>query len=111
MEKAKLLRLHFNESDRFESRLLYEAVIDKCREMQISGATVFRGLEGYGETTELHRPHLITHDQPIIVVIVDNEERIAALIPILEPMMGTGLIATSDVEMKRIQLSKNAKRE
>jgi PII-like signaling protein len=103
MHPAKLLRLHFNESARFEGRLLYEAIIDRCREMQIAGATVFRGLEGFGETTELHRSHLMSHDQPIVVVVVDTEDRISALVPVLEKMLPTGLIALTPVQMTRVQ--------
>ena len=49
VKKAKLLRLHFCESDRYHGKPLYEAIVDRCRELQIAGATVFRGLEGYGE--------------------------------------------------------------
>src|SRR6476660_6575354 len=83
---AKLLRLHFSEHDRYEGKALYEAVVQKCREMSIAGATVFRGLEGYGESTEIHRHHLLVHDQPIVVTIIDSEENIQRLLPVLEGM-------------------------
>ena len=59
----------------------------KCREMKIAGATVFRGLEGYGETGEMHRAHVVGHDQPILISIVDTAENIARLIPVIEQMM------------------------
>ena len=101
--KAKLLRLHFNESDQYQGKPLYEAIVNRCKELQIAGATVFRGLEGYGETAELHRHHLIRKDQPIIGTIVDTEENLSRLIPEVEHMMDTGMIATSDVEYLRIQ--------
>ena len=68
----------------------------------MAGATVFRGLEGYGESAEIHRAHLLVHDQPIVVTVVDSEENIQRLIATVEPMMDTGLIAISDVEVKRI---------
>jgi len=103
---AKLLRLHFSESDRFNGKPLYEAVVEKCRELKIAGATVFRGLEGYGETAEIHRAHWIGHDQPIVVTIVDTAENLARLLPVVEEMMDKGLIATSDVECIRVQKSK-----
>jgi PII-like signaling protein len=103
VKKAKLLRLHFSEGDQYKGRPLYEAVVDRCRELKIAGATVFRGLEGYGETAELHRHHLIKKDQPIVVTIVDTEENLARLIPDVEAMMDTGMIATSDVEAIRIE--------
>jgi len=103
---AKLLRLHFSEQDKYRGKPLYEAIVQKCRELSISGATVFRGLEGYGESAEIHRAHLITHDQPIVVMIIDTEEKVRQLVPALEEMMDTGLIAMSDVEARRI--SKNS---
>jgi PII-like signaling protein len=100
---AKLLRLHFTESDKYEGQPLYDAIVGKCREMSIAGATVFRGLEGYGETAEIHRPHLIGRDQPITVTIIDSNENIQKLLPVVEAMMDTGMIAISDVEMVRIR--------
>ena len=100
---AKLLRIHISESDRFQGKPLHEAIVAKCRELKIAGATVFRGLEGYGETAELHRSHLVHHDRPIIVTIVDTGENLARLIPVVEDMMDTGLMAVSDVEVVRVQ--------
>jgi PII-like signaling protein len=100
---AKLLRLHFSESHRYEGRPLYEAIVDRCKEMGIAGATVFRGLEGFGDTAEMHRRHLLHHDQPIVVTVVDTAENIARLIPEVEPMLDTGVIAVSDVEVIRIE--------
>lgn len=102
-QNAKLLRLHFTERDRYHNKPLYEAIVGKCREMKIAGATVFRGLEGYGDTAEIHRSHILTHDLPIIVQIVDSEERIAHLLPVVEDMMDKGLIAISDVSVMRVQ--------
>jgi PII-like signaling protein len=102
-KKAKLLRLHFCESDRYNGEPLYEAVVNRCRELRIAGATVFRGLEGYGETGEIHRHRLIKKDQPIVVTIVDTAENVARLIPVVEEMMDTGMIATSDVDCIRIE--------
>lgn len=100
---AKLLRLHFSERDKYEARPLYEAVVEKCREMSIAGATVFRGLEGYGESAEIHRSHLLSHDLPVVVTIVDSEDNIRRLLPVVEGMMDKGLIAISDVEAFRIR--------
>ena len=100
---AKLLRIHISESDRFQGKPLYEAIVAKCRELKIAGATVFRGLEGYGETAEMHRAHLVRHDQPIIITIVDSGESLATLIPVVENMMDTGLMAVSDVQVVRVQ--------
>lgn len=103
VKKAKLLRLHFGESDRYNGKPLYEAIVNRCQELKIAGATVFRGLEGFGETAEIHRHHLIKKDQPIVVTIVDTPENLDRLIPQIEEMMDTGMIATSDVDCMRFQ--------
>jgi PII-like signaling protein len=100
---ARLLRIHISESDRHQGKPLHEAIVAKCRELKIAGATVFRGLEGYGGTAELHRAHMIRHDQPILITIVDTAENLERLIPIVEQMMDTGLLATSEVEIIRVQ--------
>lgn len=96
---AKLLRIHICESDRHEGKPLYEATVARCRELSIAGATVFRGLEGYGDTAELHRAHLIRHDQPI----VDTPEKLERLVPAVEAMMDTALLAVSDVRVVRVE--------
>src|ERR1700686_4791275 len=95
VKKAKLLRLHFGESDQYNGKQLYEAIVDRCKELGIAGATVFRGLEGYGESAEIHRHHAIRKDQPIVVTIVDTAENLERLIPVVEEMMDTGMIVTS----------------
>jgi PII-like signaling protein len=100
---ARLLRIHISEGDRFKGKPLYEAIVAKCRELKIAGATVFRGLEGYGESAEMHRSHLARHDQPILISIVDSAENLGRLIPVVEEMMDTGLIAVSDVQVVRVQ--------
>jgi PII-like signaling protein len=102
-QAAKIMRLHLSEQDEHEGERLYEAIIEKCQELSLSGAMVFRGLEGYGESAAIHRQHLLGHDAPIVVTIIDSEEKIRRLLPILEQMMDTGLIAISDVEIARIR--------
>lgn len=99
--KAKLLRILFGEDDKWKGQPLYKAIVEKCREMDIAGATVFRGTEGYGASTLIHRSHLLSmsHDAPIMVSIVDSEEKIQQLIPVLDGMVDEGLIAMSDVEV------------
>lgn len=105
---AKLLRVHISESDRAGHKPLYEAIVAKCREMKIAGATVFRGLEGYGETGEMHRAHLMRRDQPILISIVDTAENIDRLIPAIEQMMNTGIMAESEVSVIRVQKKRAA---
>jgi PII-like signaling protein len=96
-QPAKLLRLHLTERDRHQGKPLYEAIVETCRELDIAGATVFRGLEGYGESAEIHRPHVFGNDLPIVIQVVDSADNIARLLPVLEEMMDKGLIALSDV--------------
>lgn len=105
---ARLLRIHISESDRYRGKPLYEAIVAQCREMKIAGATVLRGLEGYGETAEIHKTHLIHHDQPIVISIVDTAENLARLVPVVEKMMDTGLMAVSEVKVVRVQKKASA---
>jgi hypothetical protein len=107
-QPAKLMRLHFSERHRYKGRPLYEAIVEKCLELKIAGATVLRGLEGYGGMAQIHRSHLLTHDLPVVVTIVDSAENIERLSPVVEQMMETGLIAVSDVQIRRIQKSQAA---
>jgi uncharacterized protein len=102
-QPAKLLRLHFSEEDRYEDTPLYEALVKKCQTLGMAGITVLRGMEGYGESTEIHRARILAHDQPIIVTVVESAENIERLMPEIEKMVDTGMIAISDVEMIRIQ--------
>jgi uncharacterized protein len=100
---ARLLRIHISESDHYQGKPLYEAIVNKCREMKIAGATVFRGLEGYGGTAEIHRAHVVRHDQPILITIVDSAENLTGLVAAVEEMMDTGLLAVSEVKIVRVQ--------
>ncbi len=100
---AKLLRIHISEGDRFHGKPLYEAIVEKCRELKIAGATVFRGIEGYGESAKMHRSHLARRNQPILISIVDSAENLGRLIPVVEEMMDTGMMAVSDVQVVRVQ--------
>jgi uncharacterized protein len=100
--KARMLRIHFGEDDRWQGKPLYEAIVVKCRELDIAGATVFRGIEGYGASTLIHKKHLLwSSDRPIMVSVVDTEENIKKLLPALDEMVAEGLIAMSEVEVIR----------
>ncbi len=102
-QSAELLRIHIFESDRHQGKPLHEAIIAKCRELKIAGASVFAGLEGYGETAEMHRAHLVRSDRPIVIMIVDSAENIRRLVPVVESMLDTGLLAISEVQMTRME--------
>lgn len=99
--KAKMVRIHFGENDTWQDKPLYRAIVEKCRELDIAGATVFRGIEGYGASTLIHRPHLLSFssDAPVMVSVIDSDEKIQKLMPHLEQMLRDGLIAVSDVEV------------
>lgn len=99
--KAKMLRIHFGEDDKLEGKPLYRAIVEKCRELDIAGATVYRGIEGYGASTLVRRPHLLSRssDAPIMVSVVDTEDKISKLLPFLDEVVDEGLIAISDVEV------------
>ena len=99
--KAKMLRIHFGEDDKWEGRPLYEAIVERCRKLNVAGATVYRGIEGYGASTMIRKSHLLrfSSDAPILVQIIDTEENIQRLIPALDEMVAEGLIAMSDVEV------------
>jgi PII-like signaling protein len=100
---AKILRIYISESDRLGNQPLYEAIVAKCREMKIAGATVLQGHEGYGETGEMHKAHLLKNDRPIAILIVDTAEQIDRLTPAVEQMMETGMMAQSEVKLIRVQ--------
>jgi PII-like signaling protein len=102
-QAAKILRIHISEADRLRGKPLYEAIVAKCREVKIAGASVFLGLEGYGETAELHKAHLVRSYRPVLITVVDTPENIERLIPVVAQMMETGLLATSDVQMIRVE--------
>ena len=104
-ESGKLLELHMAEGDRYESKPLYEAIVARCRDLNISGVTVFRGLEGYGPTAEIHRARLLSKDQPIVILIVEQASVLEKALPTLTDMMGARLTVISDVQMKRVQKS------
>jgi uncharacterized protein len=100
--KAKMLRIHFGEDDKWDNKPLYEAIVMKCRELDIAGATVFRGIEGYGASTLIHKQHFLrSSDRPIMVSVIDTEEKIKSLVPALDEMVNEGLIAMSEVEVIR----------
>src|SRR5271157_5256163 len=97
--KARMLRIHFGEDDKWHNKPLYQAIVEKCRELDIAGATVFRGIEGYGASTLIHRTHLLSFssDAPVMVTVIDSEEKILQLLPYLDHMVQEGLIAISEV--------------
>ena len=103
--RARMLRIHFGENDRWQGKPLHEAIVIKCKELGIEEVIVFRGIEGYGTSTRIrHSSHWkFSKDAPIQVSVIDTEERIAALIPFLDQVVEEGLVATSLVDVVRYQ--------
>ncbi len=99
--RAKLLRIYIGEDDRWEDEPLHEAIVKKLRMMDIAGATVYRGLIGYGAQNRVHRSGFLglSKDLPIMLSIIDTEEKIRGVLPVLDEMVDEGLIALSDVEI------------
>ena len=100
-ENGVLLRVFIGESDRHENKPLYEAILAKAREMGLSGATVLRGVEGFGANSVVHKAHLLemSSDLPIVIEIVDADEKINLLLPHLESMVQEGLITMEQVQV------------
>ncbi|MFZ0306257.1 MAG: DUF190 domain-containing protein [Terracidiphilus sp.] len=101
--QARMLRIHFGEDDQWQGKPLHEAIVAKCLELGMAGATVYRGIEGYGASTRIHRAShwKFSKDAPIMLSIIDTEEQIEKLIPHLDVMVEEGLIAMSSVEVIR----------
>jgi PII-like signaling protein len=91
---CKLLRIYVNEHDRWRGRPLHEAIVESLRAHDIAGVTVYRGIAGYGPGAAGRSRGL-----PLMLSVVDTEERLRAYLPVLEGMMGTGLAALSEVEV------------
>jgi PII-like signaling protein len=96
-----LLRVFVGEADRWHGRPLYEALVLKAREMGLAGATVVRGVQGFGAHSRLHTAKVLrlSEDLPMIVEIVDREERIRAFIPVCDEMIRDGLVTLEKVEV------------
>jgi len=96
-----LMRIHLGESDRYQGRPLYQAIVEMLRERHYAGATVVRAIMGFGATARLHTDKVLrlSLDLPIIVECVDTEERIEAILPELDEMIGGGLITLEKVKV------------
>ena len=98
---AILLRIFFGEDDKFGRRPLHEAVVLKAREMHLGGATVLRGHVGFGHSTRLHTTKILrlSQDLPLVVEIVDSQEKIDPFLPVLDTMMTSGLVTIEKVQV------------
>jgi uncharacterized protein len=100
-EQASLLRVFVGESDKHGHIPLYEAIVLKARETGLAGATVLRGLMGFGRHSVMHTAKILrlSEDLPMIIEIVDSKEKIEAFLPILDPMVPEGLVTLEEIRV------------
>jgi PII-like signaling protein len=100
-EEAMLLRIHIGESDRWHHQALYEALVMKAREMGLAGATVLRSPMGFGASSRLHTAKILqlSSDLPMIIEIVDTEEKLNGFLPMLDEMMSGGLVTLEKIKV------------
>jgi uncharacterized protein len=98
---AVLLRIFFGEDDRFNHQPLHEAIVLKARELHLGGATVLRGHAGFGHSSRIHTTKILrlSEDLPVVVEIIDSQEKIEAFLPILDGMMSSGLVTSEKVQV------------
>lgn len=103
--EAQRLTAYIGSSDTWQGRNLALAIVERCRALGMAGATATRGLMGFGKQSRIHRAHLLglSVDLPEKVEVIDRPERIAALLPILDEMIGGGLVVLEDVRVVRYQ--------
>ena len=100
-KQAVLLRIFIGEDDKAGTSPLYEAIVLKAREMHLAGATVLRGPMGFGASSRLHTAKILrlSEDLPLVIEIVDSEDKIDAFLPVLDGMMSSGLITLEKVQV------------
>ena len=98
---AVLLRIFIGEDDRADGRPLYEAIVLRAREMHLAGATVLRGPMGFGHSSRLHTAKILrlSEDLPVVIEIVDAEEKVQAFLSALEGLMTSGLVTLERVQV------------
>jgi uncharacterized protein len=96
-----LVRIYLGESDRWHGRPLYQAIVERMRERGMAGTTVLRGIEGFGAQQHLHSTRILSlsEDLPMLVEVVDTEDKVRAVLPELDEMLGDGLITIEKVEV------------
>ena len=111
-EQGKLLRIFIGESDRWHHRPLYEAIVLKARELGLAGATVLRGPMGFGANSRLHTAKILrlSMDLPMVIEIVDTDEKLQLLLPHLEEMVLEGLVTLEDVQVLKYRANQEKPR-
>jgi PII-like signaling protein len=98
---ALLARIYIGESDRWQGRPLYQVIVEKLRAEGVAGATVLRGIEGYGRAARVHTAQVLrlSEDLPVLIEVVDREDRLRAILPQIDAMVDGGLITLEHVEV------------
>ena len=111
-EQGKLLRIFIGESDRWHHQPLYEAIVLKARELGLAGATVLRGPMGFGANSRLHTTKILrlSMDLPMVIEIVDTDEKIERLLPHLEEMVLEGLVTLEEVQVLKYRANQEKSR-
>lgn len=101
MEKAKRLRIYLCEQDRFGGKSIYQQIVHEAKRLNLAGATVFRGVMGYGRNSRIHTAKIVdlSCDLPIVIEIIDSQEYVNKLLPYLDEHMKEGIITIEDVEI------------
>jgi PII-like signaling protein len=99
--EGKLLRIFIGESDRFEGKPLYQAIVERVRTEGLAGATVIRGIEGFGADSRIHTARILrlSEDLPVLIEVVDTAEKIDAIMPALDEMVGEGMVTVERVQV------------
>jgi hypothetical protein len=99
--EGQLLRIYIGEQDKHGHQPLYEVIVLKARELGLAGATVLRGPMGFGAHSRLHTAKILrlSEDLPVLIEIVDREDRINAFLPVLDKMIGDGLVTLEKVRV------------
>lgn len=107
--EAVLLRIFTGEQQKFGRQPLFEAVVMKARELHLAGATVLRGPLGFGHSSRIHTAKILrlSDDQPVVIEIVDVKEKIEAFLPVLDGMIGSGLVTLEKVQVLQYGHQKN----
>ncbi len=110
-EEGMLLRIFIGELDHYKGKPLYEQIVLKARKLNLAGATVVRGLMGFGAHSRLHAAHLLrlSDDLPIIIEIVDTKENLEKLIPFLDKVVEEGLITMEKVRVIKYRHNQGSK--
>ena len=108
-EQSKLLRIFIGESDRWHHQPLYEAIVLKARELGLAGATVLRGPMGFGANSRLHTAKILrlSMDLPMVIEIVDTDEKLQLLLPHLEEMVLEGLVTLEEVQVLKYRANQD----